>query len=312
MSIQASPTELGASVTIENLSVAIVYLGGSAAVGARDLVLTRDGMTYDGSGKATLGPGLLFGASGGLSAVGSGDVSLVGTATRPTVFRGSGVYGVRSVSGNVIFQGPSYHAIDQGKDVSGVSVLGGGNGIDAAIVASGTLSNIQVSNFQGDAISCVGCTITGGVTVSGTLLGSAVRVPSGSASITGLHATMNQGDGIRCEGTSSLKLRNSILDGNARNGLLALGQLRRRPRHHVGSGRQRLQPDQREERLVRAVSAANRHGRGQHVVERVQLRVWWHRLPAWDAHDHHGDDLQGRGHHHRGRSFPVGHGLYLL
>jgi hypothetical protein len=181
------------------------------------------GIGYGGSGPTTLGPGIMI-AGGDVGVVAAqGPVSLVGTMGDPTLIQGSRVCvkSVPSVSGNVTLSGCGTNAILDGTDVSGVSINGGGDGVDAALIANGVISDIQVVDFQGTGISCAGCSIVGNVQVTGTLLGPGVLVPSGSASITGLRSTGNHGDGLRCDGSSSLKLRDSILDGNARNGLLA-------------------------------------------------------------------------------------------
>jgi hypothetical protein len=175
--------------------------------------------------EVVLGPGLTV---QGYSPIQSDDptiaLSVVGTAAQPTVIQATStcLTGVSKVSGNVSLS-CAQAGIVGGQDVSGVTVNGGGDGLHAAISASGTLSDIQISGFQGDGIVCAGCTIAGNVHVSGNLLGSAVRVTSGAASISGLTATTNYADAVRCEGTSSLTLRNSDLSGNGGNGLVALG-----------------------------------------------------------------------------------------
>jgi hypothetical protein len=181
-------------------------------------------MVFSSTGRGTFGPGIVLSGGYGIQSTTTANVSVVGSPTAPTIISVTGVCisQVPTVSGNVTLQNCGDKAIEAGTTVSGVVVQGGGNGLAPAIEAT-TISDVQINGWQGDGISCAGCAITGNVQVTGTLLGTGVRVISGAASVNGLFATGNHGDGLRCEGTASLKLRGSVLNGNDGSGLLAIG-----------------------------------------------------------------------------------------
>ena len=185
------------------------------------------GINDNGAGSARFGPGLTIdgAAAQGIAVYSTTTSALVGTPQRPSSIRNateSCVSGVSSVGGNVTLTNCRKTAIVGVAQVNGVVVVGGGDGLNAAVSAA-AISETQIIGYQGDAIACTNCTISGNVQVTGTLLGAGVHVTSGAASITGLLATGNHVDGLRCEGTSSLKLRGSTLTGNDGNGLLAFG-----------------------------------------------------------------------------------------
>jgi hypothetical protein len=181
--------------------------------------------------QAQLGPGLkIVGGATGVSWGGTPAfpaITLTGTVTDPSIIEGSGacITGFRTITGtgSVTLMNCAQNGIlggaSSGDAISGIVVTGGGDGTGAGIVWSGTMQQVQVSNFVGKGIDCLDCTMTGTVQVTKTV-GPGVRVMgSGGGSISGLTSTMNQGDGLRCDSSPTLTISNSILSGNQGNGL---------------------------------------------------------------------------------------------
>jgi hypothetical protein len=225
LSLTQGPSASGGEIGIDIVSDAGIAVEDVAISG--DSLHLASGIKHQGTGVAILGPGLsiIGGQFGVVTAQGSTAV-LVGTAQRPTSLRDQStecVTSVSSVSGNVTLTNCGKRAIVGVPDISGTVVVGGGDGLNAAITTTGTVSQVQITGYQGDGISCNGCTIQNNVQVMGTLIGAGVHVTAGAANISGLLATGNHVDGLRCEGTSTLKLRGSTFTGNDANGLLAFG-----------------------------------------------------------------------------------------
>jgi hypothetical protein len=245
--IRASASESSDTITVRDLTIKPLLLGlpgtnqgaGLVVADKGRVVVTNlvvDGITpsastpgtqngilvYPASGSVTLGPGItVSGGNYGIQASGPAITNLLGTPTAPTLIQGSNVCvsGVSSTDGTITLQNCTHSGID-GRAVTGVVVSGGGDGTGSGIYASGTVAAVKVTGFAGDGLTCFNCTLANNVEISNNI-GIGVHV-TGGADISGLSSTKNQGDGLRCDGTATVLLRNSILNGNAGNGLLAL------------------------------------------------------------------------------------------
>ena len=171
------------------------------------------------SGTMSIGPGITIdGASTGVD----GTADLYGSSTAPTVIRNAQTcFFGRSIFNNT----PGMKTVSL-LNCGGAVASGQVDGVIVSNTASttpitglsnaSTLSNAMISDLVGVGLANV-ATITGNVTVT-RIMGNGVSVQNGSAGdYTGLTSTMNQGDGLRVEGT--VKIRNSTFLQNAGSGV---------------------------------------------------------------------------------------------
>jgi hypothetical protein len=224
-----------AGLTVESLLLGVIGQNQGTSIGAatagypvtiRDCVVkgvpataTTAGVDFCivGSSFVTVGPGVTIdGCQEGVGGVGT----ITGTVADPTVIKNSSdacVTSATTVSGTVTATGCVKYGV-LANNIDGLIVSGGGNGLGEAVRA-GTVQNTQVIGFAGVGIDAGN--IGPNVQVMNTV-GSGVRVVSGST-INGLVSTMNQGDGVLCDGAGTLSVTNAVLTGNGGSGLVATG-----------------------------------------------------------------------------------------
>ncbi len=242
---QASSSSMGGTgITISNSTVTITntMIQGITPTGAG--TGTWLGLNVNAnSGTVTIGPGVsISGGAYGVVGNGGGNVNttLIGSPSAPSSVSGASLGCLTqtniatTIAGtkNVSVTNCGGTAVSRAANIDGLVLSNNGSSLGGTIGVggAGTIANTDVSDIGGDGIDVpagINTTIAGGVTVK-NVTGSGVHVHSNAglaqASITGLTANGNQGDGVRCDGSAAaVALRSSSLIGNAGNGLLAFG-----------------------------------------------------------------------------------------